>query len=417
MLKYHAIAEEIVHRIEAGVYTPGQKIPSMRAMAAEFGCNKLTVQKAFERLKQEGYLENRVGSGSFVRFPERIRQPGEVFDFRSSYLSERFFPHAIASEIFRDLLAVEKGAAFSLPDVAGEPSFLAELGRFYHLPTRQMIVLSGAPQGLDLTAKAFATRTPEDILFEDPTYPGAISRFRARRFVPLEGDGPDLEKLEAALADPIRLFYAMPAIHNPTGITYSPEKKKAVCRLARAHDFFIIEDDYLGEFQEAPSPRFVDLLPERTLHIKSLSQATAPGLRLGFMVVPEPFFDKFLYEKYTSDVGANGLLQKFFREFVRCGAFGRHIGDIRKRMAARRGRLLALLSEYPALSLPGGQQGNNLWIRSSSPITLAQVPWTPGGTFSFSPEYRHCARISFMNMDDAVFEEAVGYLKACLDRL
>ena len=91
MARFFAIADEIERRIKSGRYRPGEKIPSVRKMAEEFSCAKLTVQRAFDRLKADGFLENRVGSGSFVRFPERIGRAWEVFDFFTDYLSESFF--------------------------------------------------------------------------------------------------------------------------------------------------------------------------------------------------------------------------------------------------------------------------------------------------------------------------------------
>ena len=76
MVLYKQIAEELARRIREGHYKPGERIPSIRRVAGEFECNKLTVQKAFEVLKRNRVIENVVGSGSFVRFPEKIASSG-----------------------------------------------------------------------------------------------------------------------------------------------------------------------------------------------------------------------------------------------------------------------------------------------------------------------------------------------------
>jgi len=414
---FEKIATEIEKRISSGVYKPGQKIPSIRQMAAEFGCNKLTVQKAFEKLKRDGFLENIIGSGSFVRFPEKISQPKHIYDFKTSYISECFFPYQRAKAIFNDLFDAEKTHLFSATPVAGDPEFLSILGETFQVPTQRMFIISGAQQGLDLTAKVFSARISDAILFEDPTYPGAISLFKAKHFVSMEKDGPDLTRLDRNLSDRIKLFYTMPTIHNPTGISYSHGKKEAVARLANRHSFYIIEDDYLSEFLEHPGPRFVDIIPEKTIYIKSFSQTTVSDLRLGFMVVPEALYEKFLYTKYTSDIGSAGLLQKFVKALIMEGEYKAYVEKIRERVEKRKALLLNLFADYAELTVDLPQWGYSLWIRSDRFIDLPHVPWARGKDFSFSPDFRNCFRLSFMNMDDLTFEKSLAYLKKLFDRL
>ncbi len=417
MILYKSIAAEIEKRIRSGIYKPGEKIPSIRAIAKEFACNKLTVQKAFEILKREGFLENIVGSGSFVRFPENISRPAKgVFDFHTEYISEKFFPYKAARKIFSELFDREKTRAFSPPPVEGDPDLIKTLGEFYRIHTQRMMIISGAQQGLDLTAKVFATRISRAILFEDPTYPGAISLFRARHFVPLKEDGPDLNALKARLSGQIKLFYTMPAVHNPTGISYGAGKKEAIAELARRHSFYIIEDDYLSEFGKDNGPRFADIIPERTIYIKSLSQTTVSGIRLGFMSVPKNLYDKFLYAKFSSDIASTGLLQKFLNAFIKNGDYEKYIEATKKKIAIRKKYLSELIGSYPGLCIPFAQSGCSLWVCSGKTVTIPHPPWTPGEHFSFSPEFARCFRISFMHLDDAGFKRGLSYINDLFSR-
>lgn len=413
---YATIADEIQNRIRLGHYTPGQKIPSIRSMAAEFGCNKLTVQKAFERLKRHGYLENIVGSGSYVRFSEKIGDARPLHDFKTAYVSETFFPYLQARDIFTDLFDREKSRALAPTPVAGDPDLLRVLGAHYRVPTKGMLIISGAQQGLDLTAKVFSANISEASLFEDPTYPGAISLFRPKHFVPLDGDGPDLDALDRRLSRRIKLFYTMPTVHNPTGIAYSLEKKESIARRAIEAPFYIVEDDYLSEYQDRPIPRFVDMIPQKTIYIKSLSPTTVPDIRLGFMVVPDGLYDKFLYAKYTSDIVSTGLLQKFVKAFIQSGSYDDYIRDIQGRIGRRKERLLGLLGAFKDLVVPEPQQGYSLWVESRRPLDLAHVPWAPGEEFSFSPQYRSWFRIAFMNMGDAAFDQGLDHLRSLFTR-
>jgi 2-aminoadipate transaminase len=417
MALYKEIADQIESRINRGDFKPGEKIPSIRDIAAEFGCSKLTVQKAFDLLKNRGFIENIVGSGSYVRFPERINRSGDIFDFKTAYLSESFFPYRKAQEIFTTLFDQQKAGIFSTPPVEGDPDLIATLGEFYRVPTRRMLIISGAQQGLDLTAKVFSSGISENILFEDPTYPGAISLFKAKHFVPLEADGPDIKAMDAILPAQIRLFYTMPTVHNPTGISYSLEKKEQIARRARRHPFYIIEDDYLSEYHEAPVPRFVDLFPEKTIYIKSLSQTTVSGLRLGFMIVPENLYEKFLYTKYTSDIASAGLIQKFVREFIQNGDFNAYIEQTAEKISQRRQQVLELVKTAPGLSVQLPQHGCSLWVNAGDAMVPANPPWNTGADFSFSPEYRSCFRLSFMNLDDSIFNRALEYLQNAFARM
>jgi len=417
MALYKQIADKIETDINRGVFKPGDKIPSIRHVAAQFGCSKLTVQKAFERLKGRGWIENIVGSGSYVRFPERINRTGDIFDFKTAYLSESFFPYLKAQQIFSNLFDEQKAAVFSTPPVEGDPELIATLGKFYRVPTRRMLIISGAQQGLDLTAKVFSTGISENILFEDPTYPGAISLFKAKHFVPLQADGPDIAALDALLPSQIRLFYTMPTVHNPTGISYSLERKEQIVRRARQHPFYIIEDDYLSEYHASPVPRFVDLFPEKTIYIKSLSQTTVSGIRLGFMIVPPDLYEKFLYTKYTSDIASAGLVQKFVREFIQTGAFADYIAATDQKISRRREQVLDLVNTAPGLTVQLPQHGCSLWVCANDSVLPEHQPWNTGREFSFSPEYRNCFRLSFMNLDDAIFERALEYLQNIFTRM
>jgi 2-aminoadipate transaminase len=407
---YQTIARALEERILAGLYRPGGKIPTIRQVAVEFGCNKLTVQKSFDQLCRKGLIEKVVGSGSYVKYPQKVSTPAGRYDFKSDYLSATLFPFEQVRTIFDSLFDSEGPEALAPPPVTGDSGLVTVLSSCYQVPADRMVIISGAQQGLDLVAKVFAARLSDSMLFEDPTYPGAISLFKARHFVSLENDGPDMDEMDRKLSDGIRLFYAMPSVHNPTGITYGVEKRDAVAQRARRHPFYIVEDDYLGDLHAQRKPRFIDICPDRTIYIKSLSQTTMAGIRLGFMVLPEDLKEKFVYAKFSSDIASFGLLQKFMREFIKCGGYQSHLDTVTTVAEQRRNRLTALLTEFPGLTAKNEQSGCSLWVKSRHPLTAPHVPWSRGEEFSFSREFRAYFRLSFMNMEKTAFEQGVGFL-------
>ncbi|MCP4746688.1 MAG: PLP-dependent aminotransferase family protein [Desulfobacteraceae bacterium] len=414
---YQLIATLIEERILSGHYKPGQRIPAIREVAAEFECNKLTVQKAFDRLNQRGLIEKVVGSGSYVKYPSKIHEPGGFYDFRTDYLAESFFPHKQAQRLINALFENEEKQLFVPPPTGGDTGLIQVLSQYYEVPAERMLIISGAQQGLDLVAKVFGTQLSESVLFEDPTYPGAITLFKARHFVPLEDDGPDKDQLDKQLNARIRLFYAIPSIHNPLGIEYSPEKKNIIADRALNHPFYIIEDDYLGELRNNNGNRFIDLCPERAIYIKSLSQTTVAGIRLGFMVVPEDLLDKFIYAKFSSDITSFVLLQKFVREFIKGGYYSAHLDMIKEKAARRKRQLIELADQFDFLTISCQQDGFNLWVQCSTSLDLPHVPWCRGEEFSFSNKYRSCFRLSYMHLDDKVFDQGLQYLKELWARI
>ncbi|TYB31045.1 MAG: PLP-dependent aminotransferase family protein [Candidatus Mcinerneyibacterium aminivorans] len=415
MSKYKKIYKDLRNKIENREYKPGNKIPSMRKLAEEYGCNKLIVKKAFDLLKDNNLIEKKIGKGSFVKFPEKINSKKNIFDFTTSYITEDFFPYKKVSKLINNLIDKEKSSIFSQSNIKGDKNLINVLANKYNLPQKNMIIISGAQQGIDLSRKILNLRFSENIIFEDPTYSGAISLFRPKIFVTLENDGPSINELKQKINKKIKSFYTIPIIHNPTGINYSPEKKKIIASLAQKYNFYIIEDDYLSDFSENNTKRFVDIIPDKTIFIKSLSKITAPGIRLGFLVAPDSLVNKFLNAKFSSDIMSSTFMQKFLNIFIKSGLFDKHIHYCKTIIDKRKNVLKELINNYPFLNISNSQEGYNLWIKSDKPINLTNPPWADGSNFSFSKEYQDYFRISFMGIKENNFENSIKYLKTIFD--
>ncbi len=417
MLKYKKIFEELKNKIENREYKPGNKIPSIRKLAKKYGCNKLTVKKAFDLLKEKKLIENKVGKGSFVKFPDSISSKKNIFDFTTSYISEDFFPYKKINKLLTTLIEKEKSRIFSQSNIKGDNNLINELSKKYELPKSNMIIISGAQQGIDLCRKILNLKFSENIIFEDPTYSGAISLFKPKIFVSLENDGPSVKKLKQKLNKKIKAFYTIPIIHNPTGINYSLEKKKIIANLAQKYDFYIIEDDYLSDFSKNKTKRFVDIVPNRTIFIKSLSKITAPGIRLGFLITPDSLYKNFLNAKFSSDIMSSTFMQKFLNIFIKNNLFDEHINNCKSIINSRKKTLKTLIKKYDFLKIVNSQEGYNLWIKSDKKINLSNPPWAEGKNFSFSKEYQNYFRISFMGIKENNFDNGIRYLKSIFDSL
>ena len=414
MTLFRTIYEKILADIKQGIYKPGDKLPSIRDYAKMFNCNKLTVKKAFDLLKEKELIENIVGKGSFVKFPDY--QGINSSFFASSYLSEKFLDTEKIKKIVEKVLRREEENLFSQSPIKGDPKLIKILSEYYNLPEKNIIIISGAQQGIDLTRKVFDLNIKEEILFEDPTYSGAISIFKPKLFIPLKENGPDIETLKKQITNSTKLFYTMPAIHNPTGISYDMSIKNEIAKLAKIKDFYIIEDDYLSEFKTGKSARFVDIIPEKTIFIKSLSKITAPGIRLGFLYAPEHLIKKFLHKKFITDLSSSSFMQKLLYEFIKSGMFESHLQNVKKITEKRKKKIYTVLKKYPFLTYYTGE-GYNIWVKSDLDLNITTPPWAEGKNFSFNPEIKNNFRLSVMSLDDLQFETALTYLDTILNSI
>jgi DNA-binding transcriptional MocR family regulator len=425
---YERIFEDLKRSIDEGETRPGEKLPSIREVALRYGCNKITAQKAFDLLSEGGFVENRVGSGSYVTFPG---PPAEAEgDFSAARLSEEFFPYEEAGSLLAGILARSRGQVFSASPTRGEAGLLAALSRRFSLPEASLLVTGGGLQGIDLCRRLFAGRPSAGgrdsakILVEEPCFPFALSLFRPEASLPMGAEGPDPKSFadffgpggQSRGGGRSAVFYAVPDIHNPTGLRYSESTKRELSRLARDLEVWIVEDDYLSELEPSGIPRFVDLVPERTIWIKSLSRTTAPGIRLGALSAPASMRSRLESLKAEVDTGPAAWLQLFVAGLLSSGLHDRELEATAIAMKARRAELARILASFPFLSFNPASAGYNLWVSSSIPPSLALPPWAEGRRFGYAPELRQHFRLSFMSLGQAEWPRALGRLELALHR-
>ncbi|TYP57469.1 PLP-dependent aminotransferase family protein [Thermosediminibacter litoriperuensis] len=373
---YAQVYEGMVRLIREGKLAPGEKLPPIRKLASALHVNTVTIINAYRLLEREGYAVSRVGSGTYVRpaagavdeeglkvqdggtgktpgpggdsaFAAGVPQPGgsgsrEVdFDFAGASVSPEYFPVEIFKESLNRVLDRDGGYAFAYSESPGylpfRQSLREYLAREYGIeaPVDSIHVVSGAQQGIDIISKAFLD-FGDVVYVESPTYPGAIDAFKSRGAriveIPMAEDGIDLEDLHSKLrSKPPKLFYTMPNFQNPTGRSYSEQKKKELLALSRKYDFLIVEDDHMNDlyYVEKPVPLKTLDGDGRVFYIKSFSKLFMPGLRLGFIVTPARFSKKIAEVKYFSDIASSGLTQRVLDVILRDGTFYEHVKKIR----------------------------------------------------------------------------------------
>jgi len=216
-------------------------------------------------------------------------------------------------------------------------------------------IVNGSQQCLDLFAKIFLN--PGDrVGVESPGYLGAIEAFSlyepAFSAVPLEEDGPDLSAFASIVRDCApKFFYGIPNSQNPSGRTYSQEKRRGVAEILEGTDTVFYEDDAFGElfFDGRPRPPVAGLLPEQAAISGSFSKIIAPGMRIGWIYAPDEILRQFNVAKQAADLHSNFLCQQILHRYLATIDLNAHV----RRIAAEYGRNCRLMCDLLDDLMPG----------------------------------------------------------------
>ncbi|AOR24908.2 PLP-dependent aminotransferase family protein [Clostridium taeniosporum] len=335
--KYIQISNFIKNLIEKKAIKDKEKLPTIRELSKVLGVNSITIVNAYKRLKAEGYAYQKVGSGTYAKVKElpnvfrkeysntlkklRIDELPNIVDFTGETNIEVLFPIKDLKEIIDKVLERDGVNALISNNSYGYKNLITTINSAFwdnQLNEEDILIVSGAQQGIDIVSKGILNIN-DNIVVEKPTYGGALSVFKWKKAnifeVPIKEDGLDLDKFEKILQkNNIRCFYTMSYFQNPTGISYSLEKKKRILELAEIYDFYIIEDDYLSELIYEKSIEYIPFKwldrNERVIYIKSFSKIFLPGIRLGYLVTPEIFRESLQNSKFNTDITTSSLMQR-----------------------------------------------------------------------------------------------------------
>jgi GntR family transcriptional regulator/MocR family aminotransferase len=466
---YLQIAAAIRGQVESGVLASGERLPTIRALAERLDLNRDTVAAAYEALAAEGIVDAQVGRGTFVRgLRPRARAAGpvaiplsrqaerllELDRARVSYGAGRGAlalhalkpdPRHFPLDAFRRSLGrvLQEGGAELLTygdqqGYLGLREVLAERLRTHGLLVgpESIVLCQGASQGIALSLRLFADADTA-IAVEEPTYPNALTAIAATGVgavpVPMGAGGADLDALDRALARPeVRAFYTMPTFQNPTGVTTSLEHRKEVLAIAARHGKPVIEDNYEMDLRYAgrPVPTLAGLDEDGlVVQLLSFSKSLFPGVRAGAVVARGRHVDALLALRHAADLGGALPLQAALADFMRSGAYDRHLAAQRKRLRARRDAMLESLAQELPLGatwiVPEG--GLQLWVELPEPLDSREVHAdalregvlvAPGFQFLSDGRPSRGLRLSIGQCDEAAIREAVRRLgKVVRERL
>jgi len=355
-----AIYRALVAAMTDGRLRSGDRLPPMRALATDLAVSRTTVATVYERLTAEGYVEGRVGSGTFVtaagglpteqpRRPVGQLQPKPGWTFRPSVTSSQLVPPPFdfragipdpalfPFDIWRRLVAGELRLGAHQVGTYSEPSghaglraaIAGHLGRSRSMSATadDVLVTNGTQQGLDLIARVLLQ--PGDVVaVEDPGYPHARELFAAHGAtvapVPVDAEGLLVQQIPPSA----RLVFSTPSHQFPLGVPMSLPRRRELIGWGEQHDAAIIEDDYDSEFRYTARP----LEPlhamdrsGRVIYAGTFSKSLLPSLRMGFLVVPESLRAALQAARQLTDWHGVTALQAALARFIDEGQLARHV--------------------------------------------------------------------------------------------
>lgn len=372
------ICDQLRDAIRGGALRAGVRLPASRSLAADLGVSRGVVVAAYEQLASEGYLDSWRGSGTVVadiappeRRPPTATRPSPVHH-NPGLPDVSLFPRSAWLRAYRRALERLPDADLRYGHPQGYEPLRAELaaylGRVRGLRTTaaDILIINGFAQGFALLARILPEFGVGAIAVEEPGSTGAREQLQdwgvATPPAGVDEHGLRIDELESTGAEAVLVT---PAHHYPTGVVLAPGRRHQLLSWARAgRRRFVIEDDYDAEFRYDSNPvgSLQPFDPERVITGSSISKTLAPGLRLGWLVLPPDLIERAVQLKAMFDLGTGVLNQAAFAELLRSGAFDRHLRVSRARYRGQRRHLAERLKDVPQLRVSGLEAGLSLCV-------------------------------------------------------
>lgn len=306
-------------------------------------------------------------------------------------------------------------------------AMLAEEG--IDAPMERVVITTGSQQAIDLVARVLLN-PGDEVVVGDPTFLGALQSFNGYEAnfltVPQDEEGLRTDVLAGILQSfRPKLIYAIPNFENPTGLSMSDTRKAELYALARQHGVPVLEDDPYGDlYFGAERPRSLKSLDtdgEGVVLCRTFSKILAPGLRVGYMVMPPAIQARVIPAKQAADLHTGQLNQVLIHEFLASGVLEGHLNHLRPIYKKRRDLMLTALEEhFPAgctwrapegglfvwVELPAGLDSEALLAKAVE----RKVAFIPGKPFYAQGGGANTMRLNFSNASETNINEGIRRL-------
>ncbi|MBL7189136.1 MAG: PLP-dependent aminotransferase family protein [Phycisphaerae bacterium] len=377
---------------------------------------------------------------SFIREILKVTADPKVISFAGGLPNPQLFPVKDLADATAKVLAEDGENVLQYSTTEGYLPLRQYIAERYskrkglEVDPDEILITNGSQQGLDLIGKVFLN-AGDRIVLERPGYLGAIQAFSLYEPVfepvPLLEDGIDTALLEEALnGNEIKLFHTVVNFQNPSGITYSKQKRLDLAGIFKDHSTILLEDDPYGELrfagQDLPSMR--SYLHDNVILLGSFSKIVAPGLRLGWICATTDVIERIIIAKQASDLHSNYFSQRIVCQYLADHDIDEHILKIREVYKNQRDLMISSIEKHfpEEVEFTRPEGGMFLWVtlpESISAIRLfdlaggEDVAFVPGSAFYVDEGGRNTLRLNFSNSDGGQIEEGIERLAKVIKEL
>ncbi|KYG25976.1 GntR family transcriptional regulator [Bacillus gaemokensis] len=405
-------------KIANGEWPIGSKIPSQRKLAQLFQVNRSTVITALEELTADGLIKGQMGMGTIVmnntwtllatdpppNWNEYVKaglhkpSKGMVQEINEAESNKKFIHLSkgeLASDIFPletmqfvmrnvsetlEIFGYEEPKGF-LPLRQAISNYVKSFG--IHVSPSSILIVSGALQALQLISVGLLHRE-STVLLEKPSYLYSLHVFQSAGIhfsgVSMDEYGiiPSELSRRSKYSQKKNILYSIPCFHNPTGVLMSENRRKELMKVCEKEQLPLIEDDIYRELWiDEPPPLPLKAMDQygHVLHIGSLSKTLSPGLRIGWIIGPEPVIERLSDIKMQTDYGSSSLSQRVAAEWLSSGLYQRHVESVRAQLKVRRKTMIQALNMYckdiVEWNIPSG--GFFIWLKIKPKIPIKKL--------------------------------------------
>ncbi|KQW83075.1 MocR-like transcription factor YczR [Brevundimonas sp. Root1279] len=435
---YRGLAEALKRLMLDGRLPLDAKLPGERRLAEALGLSRITVSAALDRLRADGFVVSRVGSGSYTalppgptggRDPLHHRDAAGLIDMATAVMPASERVHAAYAEALASLPIHLPGHGYG---PVGTLALRAAVARSYEamgLATspEQIVIAAGAQNAFALLLRAVG-RPGDAVVIDHPTFHHAIDAIVRAGLKPapvaLTPTGWDVDALTATIdrARP-RLIYLIGSHHNPTGRVMSAEEESAIAAAARRAGSLLVFDETLRELSFGPPPPPPRHLGDHVVRLGSTSKSWWGGLRVGWMRAAPAVIEAVVRSRASLDLGV-AIIEQLAAASLLAGDQAPLV-ERRRQLAARAGhlreRLAAVLPDWETERPPGGL---SLWVGLPRPASEALVASAerlglriaPGTRFGVGGAFQRYIRLPF-TLPESELDQAVDRLAEAWDRL
>lgn len=443
------IYDRFKEQILSGKLRAGEALPSTRALSQTMGISRSTVVEAYDMLISEGFLTSsqgaptRVAEGLVMESPTiapmfacNVQKPILRADFRTGRPDLREFPFQTWKQcLFRGAASIPT-RQYGYADCQGLPELRTEISawlmrsRGFLVDPADLFITAGATHALHLLASLLCGKGKK-VLVEDPCHSGMRRALQDQgcEAVPIPVDDRGMQTDRIADGADACAVYVTPSHQFPLGGILPAARRAALIRFARAHDLYIIEDDYDSEFRYvgAPIAPLYTMDAQRVLYVGTFSKTVFPALRIGYAVLPKQLQAAWREQRMVMDVQNPPFEQAALAEFLKTRKLDRHIYNMRKLYGKRRQALLAALEDSFGDGLRPRGDAAGLHVAIDFPDKRFDEIFTrrcDAAGILVTPLESHCIRkggyentlvLGYGHLDHEGIRAGVGLLKETMD--